>query len=325
MGKRVDESNMARLLDEFPQQIKEAARLGGGLKFSGIKSVVLCGMGGSGLPGEFLRNWNLSIPIYAVKDYTVPKYITKQSLAVCISYSGNTEETLAAYREVKRRGAKVVTISSGGKLEKQAKKDSVPQIKVPSGIQPRMAFGYQMIPVLKILISSGLVKGINFDRLSAFMAKERTAIKKRAKELANKAYRRIPIIYSSAQFFPVAYKWKIDFNENAKIHAFCNYYPEWNHNEINGLIKLNGKYIVFILRDKDDHSRIKKRMSITQKLIKRKKVDVVSIDSKGFDRLSRMLYTVYLGDWTAYYTAIKLGIDPTPVNIIEDLKKALKK
>lgn len=324
--KEIDASNMAGVLDKFPKQIKEAAEWGKDLTFSGIRNIAISGMGGSGLPGEFLKTYaNTSIPIFAIKNYTLPRYISAHSLIICISYSGNTEETLSAYDEAKQRGARIVAISSGGKLEEQAKKDGMPHIKVPAGIQPRMAFGYQTTPVLNIMINSGLIKKIDFDKLSQFLEKERKDIKKKAKSLAAKAKEKIPIIYSSEHFYPVAYKWKIDFNENAKIHAFCNYYPEWNHNEINGLIKLNGKYFIFILRDKDDHPRIKKRMEITADLIKKKNVDTITIDSKGYDTLSRMLYTVYLGDWTAYYTAINLGIDPTPVKIIEDLKKALKK
>lgn len=321
----IDKENLAGVLEKFPKQIVEASALGKDLVFSGFRNVVICGMGGSGLPGEFVRSIvDSKIPIFVVKDYVLPAYVDNYSLVFAVSYSGNTEETLTAYEEARQRGARIVVITSGGELAKKAKENGFPVIVVPGGIPPRMAIGYQMIPLLNVLERCGFLRAIDWKRVADFLTKELKDIKKQAHELAKKVDTKIPLIYASPVLYAVAYKWKKNFNENVKMHAFSNFFPEFNHNEINGYVKLNGKYIVFILRDRDDHPRNKHRMDVVAQLIKEKGVDVIHIDSKGPDRMSRMLRTVWLGDWVAYYTALALGVDPTPVKIIEDLKKALK-
>ena len=321
----IDRHNLAATLDNFPKQIEEASLLGKGISFSGMKNIVVCGVGGSALPGEFTRSAvESTVPVFIVKDYTLSKYVTKDSLIFAVSYSGNTEETLSAYGEARKRGAQIVVIASGGELIKKAKEDKTAYVQVPTGIPPRMSIGYQTAPILNILAQSGITPAIDWKQMVNSMEKEAVGIKKEAQKLAQRVKNKIPLIYASARFHAVAYKWKKDFNENTKIHAFSNYFPEFNHNEINGYVNLNGNYIVFIIKDQEDHPRIKKRMEVIAELIKEKGVEVITIETKGPDILTRMFLTVWLGDWISYDCAIELGTDPTPVDIIEDLKRKMR-
>ncbi len=320
----IDKENLMAVIEQFPKQIEAASRLTANIKLENIQHIVVCGMGGSGLPGDIARNMcNNSVPFITVKDYTLPQFINKNSLVFVISYSGNTEETHAAYEEAKKRSAQIVVITSGGDLAARAKEDKIPIILVPSGLQPRMAFGYQTIPILNVLQSANLIAPINWNKVVGALNKcqeiDFTAIR-----IADFLEGKIPIIYSSPQFASVAYKWKININENAKTHAFCNYFPEFNHNEINGFVNLKGNYAVIILRDHDDHPRIKKRMEVIEQLLRDKMIPVMVIDRMFDDLPARILGAIWLGDWVSYHVALDLKTDPTPVMIIEDLKKALK-
>ena len=309
-----------RVLEEFPEQVREAARLWRGIRLKPFETIVICGMGGSGLPGEIVRSVVKDVPVILVKDYTLPWFVDEKTLVFAVSYSGNTEETIELYNQAKKKHAQIVVVASGGELAALAMKDELPLVLVPSGLQPRMAFAYQTIPLLNIL-----KVGCDWNRCAGFLEQERDEVKKLAHELAQLIGKRIPLIYSSAHFFPAAYKWKINFNENAKMHAFCNSFPEWNHNEINGYDSLNGHYLAFFLVDSDDHSRIAKRMTIVRKITEAKGVPVVSVNSKGTDFITRLFWTIWLGDLVSYYFAVSHGVDPLNVPVIEDLKKELKK
>ena len=322
---QTDKENLAGVLKNFPTQILEASKLAAKINLNNIQNIVVCGMGGSGLPGDIARNLsNINVPFLTLKDYTLPAFIGKNSLVFIISYSGNTEETIAAYNEAKKRNAQIVIITSGGELAAKAKQDNLPLILVPSGLQPRMAFGYQTIPILTILENAGLTTAINWKVVASSLIAQSEHITSHAKEIVTFLKNKIPMIYASVAFSSAAYKWKIDFNENTKIHAFCNAFAEFNHNEINGYVNLNGNYAVIILRDQNDHPRIKKRMGIIADIIKKKNIPALTIDTQGSDLPTRLLSIIWLGDWVSYYMALDINTDPTPVKIIEDLKAQLK-
>ncbi len=325
----VDKENMQLVLDEFPNQIKEGFKLGANIKIEQeISSIIITGMGGSALAGEFLKSYlnNFRIPIYVNKNYFLPEFIGPKTLLFASSYSGETEETINAYRAALRKGCKIVAISSGGRLETIAKKQNIPHIKIPDypeGIQPRSTYGCIFFAILRVLQNSKIIEDVTLEMEKTVSVLKNPALKENAKELANKIYDRIPLIYSSERMFAAAYKWKIGFNEGAKIHAFCNVFPEMNHNEINAYVNIKGDYYVIMLKDEDDFVRIKKRMEITRDIIKNNHVPVTELDLKGNTFLTRLISASYIGDLTSYYLALKYGIDPTPTKLVQELKRRM--
>lgn len=324
MGSKVDKSDLAAVLTMFPDQIREAGQLGGEITVPAPKAVAIAGMGGSGLPGPIVQAVVDLVPVISVREYALPAFIDEQALVVAVSYSGNTEETLAAYAEAKRRGAQTVAIASGGKLLQQAEEDSVPFIRVPAGLQPRMALGYQTVPILSLLTRCGLAEDVDWDSVARFLKRGLADVKGSAQQLAPLLAPAVPLIYASTRFGIAAYKWKIDLNENAKMHAFSNVFPESNHNELNGFAKPNGEYVVVMLRDAEDHPRIIRRFEAVKRLLAKKGIKVIDIASRGPDFMTRLFWTIWLGDWVSYFVALQRGVDPTPVEMVEELKKALQ-
>ena len=321
----IDKSDMLSVLESFPKQCREALSLPKGITVSGeISGIFVCGMGGSAIGGDLLASYlkDSKLAITVVRDYKLPDYVDEYSLVFVVSYSGNTEETLSCYEQALKKKAKIIVITSGGKLAKSAEK----VIKIPAGLQPRAATGYLFLPMLGVLYNSGIINITNTE-LNEMIAllKDVESYKEKAKELAKKIGKKIPIIYSSERFKPVAYRMKTQINENAKYPCYTNTFSEMNHNEINAFQFMErSKFIVFLIRDEKDNPRIQKRMDICRDIME-ERVDVEEIFSKGKSLLARMFSTIYLGDLTSYYLAINNRVDPTPVEVIEHLKKELLK
>ncbi|MBN2454274.1 bifunctional phosphoglucose/phosphomannose isomerase [Candidatus Woesearchaeota archaeon] len=321
-----NEAFLQTILD-LPKQIQEAVNLAEDITVQlPIENVVVTGMGGSGLPGRLLSSYaDLPVPLIINNSYDMPKIVKSRSLVFAISYSGNTEETIAAFREARRKNARLVVICSGGKLEQLAKKENIPLIKVPAGIQPRISLAYMFFPVLTVLHNAKILPFPSEEITGILSSLKSPRYKDRAKALAEKLVDKIPLIYASEKFRAVAYKWKINFNENSKTHAFCNVFPELNHNELVGFTSLSGNYHVIMLQDEFDDRRVKERMKITKNIISQKGVDTTLIAVTGNSLLSRMFSAIHLGDLTSYYLAELRGIDPEPVEVVEDFKKKLGK
>ena len=319
-----DNSNMLKVIEDFPQQCKTALELPKGMSVSGkIDNIVVCGMGGSAVSGDILKicMHNSKIPVFVVRDYKVPNFVDENTLVFAVSYSGNTEETISAFRDASRKKAKIVAVTSGGILGKEAKK----VIKIPSGLQPRAALGYLFFPVFGVLVNSGIVdaKGKEIEEMLDILSKT-DDFKIVGERLAKKIGQRTPIIYASELLGAVAYRWKTQFNENSKVAAFHHSFSEMNHNEIAGYQNINkNDFIAIFIRDKDDHERVKKRMDITKEIIS-SRVDVEEIFTRGESLLSKIFSGIYYGDFASYYLALANRIDPTPVTVIENLKKKLK-
>ncbi len=323
-----DANNMKGILEDFPKHCDEATKLGITLSYQEyFGNVAICGMGGSAISGDLIRNilFDCRIPIYTIRDYHLPDYINQKSLVFVTSYSGNTEETLSIFEEALSRNCKIVAISSGGKLEELAKKARVPHIKIPSGIQPRMATAYLFFPIFNVLRKSNIANISDEEVYSTLQFIKQMDFKTNAQKIAKKLNGKIPLIYTSPRFSSIATKWKTDINENTKVHAFCNIYPEFNHNEINAYEGKQKGFGVLILHDNAENPKIMKRISVTEKLMKSKgfAVDIIAI--KGNSMLAKVLSAQYLGLWVSYYLAMMRKINPTPVKIIEDLKRELVK
>ncbi len=319
----IDASNMIKVIEDFPQQCRTALELPKGMTVSGkIDKIVIAGMGGSAVGGDLLRLYmsESKIPVFVVRDYKVPNFVDENTLFFAVSYSGNTEETIAAFDDAQRKKAKIIAVTSGGQLASKAKK----VIKIPSGLQPRAALGYLFFPALGVLANSGIADVKNNEIVEMLDILSKTEDFKIAGErIAKHIGLRTPLVYASEAFSAVAYRWKTQFNENSKVAAFTHVFSELNHNEIVGYQNINkNDFIVIFIRDKFDNDRIKKRMDITKEIIS-SRVDVEEIFTRGEYLLSRLFSGVYYGDFASYYLAIQNRTDPTPVNVIENLKKKL--
>jgi len=336
MQVNVDKSNMREVIINFPNQFKNIFRVENNLKKGGdIENIIVCGVGGSTLPADILlclsnkENYKLP-PAYIHRDYGLPKEAGKKSLIICISFSGNTEETLSALEEAVKKNFRIFAIASGGKLEEICRAKNIPFIKVPGGIQPRSAMGYLFSALAKILEKSGLNKNIaqELPKLAADLEKNNNSeMEEKAKELAKKLINKIPLIYASGDFKCLARIWKIKFNENSKIPAFYNYFPELNHNEMVGFTNIleNTKFYILTIRDENDNSRNLKRMSLFAEIVKTKGIETEFVDIKNGSTLFKIFSTLLFGDWVSYYLALEYKIDPTPVKIVEEFKKELEK
>ena len=343
--RKLDKDNMLGLLIAFPKQLKHAMTIG---KIASIakrykteyKNIVFLGLGGSAIGADLIRSYLVDecpLPIHVVRDYSIPKFIDKDTLVFAVSYSGNTEETLSMYNEAKSRKANIAVITSGGKLEDLARKNNNLLITIPKGYPPRCAVGYSFVPALVILSRLSIIgdkskeieeAALNLTRLlkSDTGPDSEEAL---SEKIAYKIYDKFTVIYSASKHIDVAAtRWRGQLAENAKALSSVHVYPELNHNEVVGwdnpgaLLK---KFIVITLRDKSDNPRVSKRMDITNAILKKAGFKVIEINSKGKGLLSRILSLMYIGDFVSFYLAILYGINPTPVDRITYLKGELAK
>ncbi len=318
----LDSQNMIQVIKDFPKQCREALGLPKGISASGeINNIVIAGMGGSAMGGDLLKIYlsNTNIPVYVNRDYKVPNFVDENSLVFAVSYSGNTEETLSALNAAKEKKAQIIGITSGGKLSEECEK----VVNIPSGLQPRAALGYLFFPMLGILHNTNIIRVKN-DELNEMMGilKQTNKFNEQGEELSKKLKEKIPIIYASEALGAIAFRWKTQINENAKMPAFYNVFSEMNHNEIAGYKSMDHKFSVVMILDKNDNDRVKKRMNICKEIME-EYVEVEEVETQGESLLARMFSAIYLGDYVSYYMALWNRVDPSPVDIIEGMKKKL--
>lgn len=317
---------MKKNILDFPEQFKKGIDSAKNLRIKGrFDNVVVCGMGGSAWPVELLNNWlNFTFPLYVSKTYDLPPQTNKKSLVIIISYSGNTEEPLNCYLEAKRKKLKIVGVATGGKLKEICQKDKTPLILMPDDVSaPRMGCGYTFAALAKLLSNAGLIKDKSREIIATAKKVNAERSEKDGKTLADKIADKTPVIYTSDRLKTVAYVWKIKFNENSKIPAFSNYFPELNHNELSAYAKINNNFFVIILRNAKENPRILKRISLTADIIKSKGIPLELIDYKGDTILEKIFNSLLLADWTSYSLALNYKIDPLSVKLQEGFKKKL--
>ena len=320
---------MKHIIRSLPQQIREAAQRAPKrrMRKGNLEQVLICGMGGSGISGEILKALYPECHIIPNKAYSIPGYIDNRSLAIVISYSGNTEETLSNYTQLRRQNARIVTISSNGKL---MRKKSEMKIRVPGGLPPRGALGYLFTPLPGVLYTYHLIQTDPERTLlncASFLTQQRKKIETRAKTISAKIVNHLPLIYANSDvFLPVAKRWQCQLNENAKMLAHVNVFPEMNHNEIVGLGRprqLNKRIVAVFLNDPSAHKRNRARVAIVKKIVSDMFSAVIDVQPQGNSRLQRMFWTIWLGDFVSYYCAVKSNVDPLPVARIDYLKRKL--
>ncbi|MCD5396324.1 MAG: bifunctional phosphoglucose/phosphomannose isomerase [Candidatus Pacebacteria bacterium] len=328
---------MREIILNFPKQFRVGIKTGKTIKLKiRPQKICICGIGGSALPANLLSmiigEYKLNIPLIIQRDYLLPASVNKKTLLICISYSGNTEETISCLKEGLKRNLKIVLISSDGKLENFAKKYNLPIAFVPKGYPPRMALGYLFGALVGILNNLNLVPNSLIKNLRNLDKKlNPPKLEKEGKILAKKLQGKIPLIYASNRFKYLARIWKIKFNENTKIPAFWNYFPELNHNEMTGFenisnlkSQISNLIYLIILQDRSDHQRNKKRMELTLKVLKKRgiKGEIIKLTGKTF--LEKLFNSIILSDWVSFYLAKYYGIDPIPVKMVEEFKKLMK-
>lgn len=345
---KIDRTNMFQLVAGFSGQLKHAEEIGTSITLDphyakGISKIVFSGLGGSAIGADFVRSYltyDLSIPIFVNRHYQLPKFVDDKTLLIVSSYSGETEETLSAFKQGLRAHAKIMAITSGGALAKQARENSSPVITIPGGMSPRAALGYSVLPLLVALSKLGYPEAYRADEFKE--AREMVQKlsdgeygihipfeKNKAKQLAQSCFNHYPIIYSGPDYLDVvALRWRGQFEENSKALASHHIFPEMNHNELVGWknpADLLKKAVVFILRDSSDHKRVQMRMDLTRKVIQQYASSVTELRSQGKGLLARMFSLVHLGDWISVYLAVLYQVDPTPVDVIQYLKSELAK
>ncbi len=337
---------MYELIYQFPSQFEDALNIIEGAKLpdwdtNQIKNIVVAGLGGSAIGGDLVRSYlteKFNIPFFICRNYTLPNFVNEYSLVFISSYSGNTEETLSAYDDAQRRKAKILAFSSGGKVKEKSLQHKITWVNIPKGFPPRAALGYSFVPILAMLERRGFIQGEKEqikktkELLSSNRSKYRIESKVQenlAKRIALELHQKLPIIYASTDHFDaVSTRWKGQICENAKMLAFNNVFPEFNHNELVGwkiLSEYRDDLIVVILKDRNDHPRIKRRMEIVRGIIDKEKVRVIEVESSGETLLSRIFSLIQLGDFVSFYLAILNKEDPTPVKVIDFLKNKLAK
>lgn len=301
-----------------------------------IQNVVLGGMGGSGWPALYIKTWpGVSVPFEVVNNYSLPRYVGEHTLFIASSYSGNTEETLAALEEAEARGAQIVVMTAGGKLAEQAKAKNLPLFMIPSGTQPRMSSFYFISAFLELFGPLGLTEAVRLEdrqQISEWLSQQTKSweptvrVKENAaKQLALEIMGKTPIIYSGPLLAPVANKLKICMNENAKNLAWWNQYPEFNHNEFIGWSShpVDKPFAVIEIRSNLEHERVQKRFVVTERLLSGKRPAPHVIAPQGDTLPKQIFWASMFGDFVSVYLALLNGINPTPVDLVEKFKKSL--
>lgn len=302
---------------------------------TGKRQIVCCGMGGSaigaGLVGDYARN-DFVVPFSVVRDYQLPAFVSDETLVVCVSFSGNTEETLACYEDAIERGAAVLAIATGGELLRRAQERGTPAIRVEHDSQPRAAlpvlFGLLLgvFDTLQYLPSQAKAVERAAKRLVTQVATAKRSDRNLASELAESLEGRLPVIYGAGLLAEAARRCKGQISENAKQTAAWEVLPEQNHNALVGYefpTSLADTVCFVMLRSSFEHPRHAKRFEITHDLLRRRGLPALELTAEGDDALSQLTSLLFWCDLATVYLAYRNGVDPTPVAVIDELKARL--
>ena len=280
--------------------------------------IIISGMGGSGIGGQILSaiaDLEGFAKINYWNNYNLPKWANENCSVICVSYSGNTAETLSAARDALKLGCNLELITTGGKLKELAEQNNLHITEIEKGHQPRAALPLLLKALIFRIGLPKLEKQINeVGELSLPIEK--------AKGIASQLKGTIPCIYSSDLMNPVAYRWRCQIQENAKQLAFNHQIPEMNHNEIVGWTLPNNQMSVILIRDNNENAQISNRFEATRN-VAWDNVKIVECTAEGKTPLARIMSMIILGDLVSLELAKLNNVDPTPVEVIENLKNEL--
>lgn len=341
--KRMDPQGMGDRIAEIGQQIDEARKLVAsfphpGPEFARAMNILILGMGGSAIGADLVRalvEGQSTVPILVSRDYRVPGFVGPETLAIASSHSGDTEETLSATEDALQRGAKVIVMTTGGKLAQMARERNLPILHFQSAAQPRAALGFSFGLLLGLLGKLGYVDEALFGMDEAVAMARSAPLSlgpdvptdvNPAKQMALRIQGKLPVIYGGGILSEVARRWKGQFNENAKAWSYFEQLPELNHNAVAGYENppdLAGNLYVILLASFTNHPRVAARVRITAQVLQQKGVMHQVVDAQGNSPVAQMINSILIGDYASYYLALLYGSDPTPVRLLDFFKAQL--
>ena len=341
--KQYDAEGMLTHLHDMPKLCEQAWQMAMDFNlpqdYSEVSKMVILGMGGSAIGGDLVSNLVASeakLPIIIHRDYNLPAFIDSKTLVIASSYSGMTEETLSSFEQALETDSKKLVITTGGKLKITAEERNIPVFSFDYKAQPRAALPFILLPILGFLQRLGFISDKSADvtetvevlqKLSQRINEGVSLSENPAKQLANRLYGHLPIIYGADIVSEVAHRWKTQLNENSKAWAFYEVFPELNHNAVVGYqfpLELASETMIVLLRSTYLPKRIQLRYQLTCQLLEQAKVSYQIVDGEGTSPLSQMTSLVLFGDYVSYYLAILYKIEPSPIEAIDYLKEQLK-
>ncbi len=326
---------MKELIASFTAQLRQAVDIGEAASFKKhtgeIRNVLITGLGGSGIGGSIINQiieQEIKVPVIVNKDYFLPSFVGPETLVIVSSYSGNTEETLGAMKIAMERGAKIVCVTSGGRVLDIAKEKGYDHIIIPGGMPPRACLAYSFTQLFYVLHGFGLIGDwfkLDFETSIHLLDHEEEHICAEAYYLAEKLHKHVPVIYSQANYEAVCVRFRQQINENSKMLCWHHALPEMNHNELVGWTIPNDKLAVVFFRNENDYERTKARMELTKSIVTKYTPYIFEVYSKGATQLQRSLYLIHFGDWVSWYLSEIRNIDATEVKVIDFLKGELSK
>ncbi|MDD4984666.1 MAG: bifunctional phosphoglucose/phosphomannose isomerase [Dehalococcoidales bacterium] len=340
--KKYDREDMLTRLKEMPSLCQLAWQVAINFElppdYTNIDKVVILGMGGSAIGGDLVNSLVVTeakIPIITCRDYQLPAFVDDRTLLIASSYSGNTEETLTAFEQALKTGAKKLAITTGGKLIAMAARRNIPVFHFDYQAQPRAALPFSLIPILCFLQKLNIISDksqeivktvLTLENLSRRISESVPMDRNPAKQLSVRLYQHLPVIYGAGIASEVARRWKTQFNENGKAWSFYEVFPELNHNAIVGYqfpAELASKILVVLLRSAMLSERVQLRYQVTCQLLEQARVDYQIVNGDGESPLGQVMSLILFGDYVSYYLAVLYQVDPSPVKAIDFLKERL--
>ena len=341
--KQLDTLDMLSEIDNLPDQLEAAYQLGLSLDlpdWTDIRQVVIAGMGGSAIGADLLATYCAplaSIPVFVHRDYGLPLFARgAQTLIICSSHSGNTEETLAAFESAQKAGCRLIVVSTGGELARRARENNLPVWAFEHAGQPRAAVGFSFGLLLAMFQRLGILPDQReaMDDALASMKRSQQRIKadiptakNPAKRYAGQLMGRWVTFVASDFMTAVARRWKGQINEIVKAGANFEFLPEADHNTLAGTLHpqevLNPHTMTLFLRALSDHPRNRLRSDLTRKAFMLEGMNTDHVDARGRTPLAHIWTMILFGDYMAYYLAMGYKVDPTPVEALVDFKRSM--
>ena len=341
--KQLDTLDMLSEIDNLPDQLASAYQLGLRQElpeWNDFRQVVIAGMGGSAIGADLLASYCAALaplPVFVQRDYGLPLFARgAETLVICSSHSGNTEETLDAFESARAAGCRIVVVSTGGELARRAREHNIPVWTFEHSGQPRAAVGFSFGLLLAMFQRLGFIPAqqdaledalASMKRSQQRLRPEIPAVKNPAKRYAGQLMGRWVTIVASDLMTTVARRWKGQINEVAKAGANFEFLPEADHNTLAGTLHpqevLNPHTMTLFLRAPSDHPRNRLRSDLTRKAFMLEGMNTDHVDARGNTPLAHMWTMILFGDYMIYYLAMGYGVDPTPVEALVDFKRSM--
>ena len=330
MAESKDMTDMRALIASLGDQMAEALSVSverAPTSNGPFRGVVVLGMGGSGIGGAILADMlreGCPMPFMAVSDQTLPGWVDSSCLVVASSYSGNTEETLAALGEAAGRGCTIAAVTSGGTLKARADERGWPTVNMPGGQPPRSQFGRSFLGLCTLMHAYDVLSTEDWAQLKDAVASlDGDSTSLRGEALAKAVEGKRTFLYGDTPMRGLLTRWRQQLNENSKLFANVEVFPEMNHNELVGWESGDEECVAVLVRMPGDHARTQLRMDITAKIFQDQGADVIEVEPDGPNRWAQLLDAVWVGDWMSLILAERADVDPVDIRFIDHLKNTL--